>query len=312
MSFTELMGSAKGPGLIGMIIALVVLAGFALLFTLVFQEDSMSGTKSLASIVKADAETIQHYEIRLAEAEEQLSTKGPHRKQVSTDLMQVSAKAKLLNTQIENRNTEMATLESEVDGLIEDFENYKNQYRAHVRNKASGTQIEKLVTVDGKTYHGVEIRKVTAVGIEVRHRDGHKRIAFEELPEEMQEHYQFDKDQKNAELLREAKIRRKHNQAVAAANEAAEENTEEQRAKNEELAKQRRVEEIAQKQARLQGIEQEIRQLESDISSAESAASSARAAGRRHLNKAGSLRGALNSKRAEHTRLSAEISRLRS
>jgi len=232
--------------------------------------------------------------------------------QARLDALPADKSAKLLNTQIESRNTEMATLESEVDGLLEDFENYKNQYRAYVRNKASGTQIEKLITVDGKTYHGVEIRKVTAVGIEVRHRDGHKRIAFEELPAEMQEHYQFDKDQKNAELLREAKIRRKHHQAVVVANEAAEENTEEQRAKNEELAKQRRVEEIAQKQVRLQGIGQEIRQLESDISSAESAASSARAAGRMHLNKAGSLRGALNSKRAEHTRLSAEISRLRS
>ena len=305
------MGSAKGPGLIGMLLALVVLVGFGTLYMLAFEEGSGGGGKSLAAIIRDNEESIVNYQSKITAEEETLASTTPRLKKTSDELRVFSAKAKLLSTTVSDLTDQASTLESDLVGLDDDFENYKNQYRAHVRNKAADTRIEELKTNDGTVYHSVIIRKVTAVGIEVRHRDGLKRIGFQELPTEMQDYYQFDKEQMLSELQRELKVRNKHDHAVAVANHAAGKVADKQRAQDDEEARQRRIKKVAVKELQLQAVASEMRQLESDISSAERAASAARSADRMHLNRAGSIRGALNSKRAEYSRLSAEIARLK-
>lgn len=310
MAFDDLLSSAKGPGVIGMLLALFVLIGFGTLFMFAFDEGK-TGEKSLAAQIRDSESEITSTKARIAEAEKKLAT-IPALKMNSAKLMETDTRNDFLEARITQRKTEIEDLKSGLTSVEEEFEDYKNQYRAKVRNEAAGTKIDELITLSGEVYKEVDIRKVTSVGIEVRHRDGHKRIGFEVLPEEMQDYYQFDKDQMIAEMKRETKVRQRHNAAVAVANEAAEEKAAERREEERKEAKQKAIRLVASKEASLQVMEREIRQLQSELVSAESAAEAARAAGRMHLSKAGQIRNRIASKRAAYSRLQAEIARMRS
>ena len=48
-----------------------------------------------------------------------------------------------------------------------------------------------MKTIDGKVYEHVSIRKVTALGMEIRHLNGLKRIHYQNLPDELQDRFQF-------------------------------------------------------------------------------------------------------------------------
>lgn len=309
MSFSDLLSSGKGPGVIGMLLALLVIIGFGSLYMLAFEDGSHQG-KSLASIIRGNDTEISNLGDGIAAGEKKLAT-IPHLKEISAELDKTKGQNKFLAVRISERKAEVSLLEGTLDELDGQFEDYKNQYRAHVRNNAEGTKMDELKTRSGDIFNDVDVRKVTAIGIEIRHKDGHKRISFEELSDELQDYYQFDKDQMLAEATREAKIRKKHDSAVAASNQRAGVMAAEQKVKDKEAAKQRTIQEIAAKEARLRSMQNEIRQLESDISNAESAAASARAAGRMHLSKAGNIRNALNNKRSQYNSLLSEIARLR-
>ncbi len=69
---------------------------------------------------------------------------------------------------------------------------------------------------------------------------------------------------------------------------------------------------IKAKEIEVTGLESEIRQLELDVSNAEAAAAAARAAGKRHLNKAGGIRRILDRKRNDLVNLKTEIARMQS
>ena len=96
------------------------------------------------------------------------------------------------------------------------FEAYKDQYRAYIRGKAIGESMAVLETRGGTIYKNVNIREVTAVGIQIRHDDGQKRIPFEDLPEALKERFQFDPQQKVAAIAKEESDRSEHEAAAAA------------------------------------------------------------------------------------------------
>ncbi|WP_411827740.1 hypothetical protein [Luteolibacter sp. AS25] len=219
MSFNDLLSSSKGPGVIGLIMALLVLIGFGLLATLAFEEDS--GGKSLAGIVRQNGLRISNDGERLKSLNAKLAT-IPNRQIVADKVRTISARNKYLDAQFDAQTENLELAELRLDELEEHFFDYKNQYRAFVRDNAEGTELESLETTNGEIYHEVSIRKVTAVGLEMRHRDGLKRIPFEELPAKLQDYYQFDKDQKADEIQREMAMLRRHNKAVGIAHEHAE------------------------------------------------------------------------------------------
>jgi septal ring factor EnvC (AmiA/AmiB activator) len=311
MAFNDLFSSAKGPGVVGMIMALIVLLGFGLLFMLAFDEGSQGGGKSLTAVIRDNSIKIGELHARLASGNEKIA-KAPERKKIADELASALSKNKSITTQISAKKAEIVALKTNITTIEEEWSDYKNQYRSHVRSKAAGTQLAELKTLDGTVYTNVDIRSVTAVGMDIRHRDGFKRISFGQLPADIQDHYQFDKEQMLAEVQRETKERDEHDKATHASNLAVEGQMAEQRQKEVEAAKQKKLLEIAAKEARIPVLESEIQQIIQDIASAEAAADAARAAGKMHLSKAGSLRGALNSKRTALSQLQIEILRLKS
>ena len=311
MPFNDLFSSAKGPGVIGMIMALIVLIGFGLLFMFALDEGSQGGGKSLASLIRDNTASIEHLKSSVENGNAKIAS-APQLKEISSKLHESNSLNKSLIARISAAKERIKVVESEMAMAGEEWEDYKNEYRAHVRSKAEGTTLPELRVSDGTVYVDVDIRKVSAIGMNIRHRDGFKRIGFEELPLELQDHYQFDKDQMIAQAQREADQRHKLSKDIDAANKVAEERMADYKAKQAEKEKQKTILEIATMESKAKGLEGEIQQLEQDIVRAEAAAAAARAAGKMHLNKSGSLRGTLSSKRNSLTRLKADILRMRS
>lgn len=294
-----------------MIMGLIVLLGFGFLSMLAFDEGSYGEGKSLSAVIRDNSNNIGELHSTIARGNKEIA-KAPERKRIADSLSNSLSKNKSISTQITAKKSELAELETEVKTVEQKWTDYKNQYRAHIRNKAVGTQMPELKTLDGTVYTNVDIRNISAVGMDIRHRDGFKRIPFDQLPADIQDYYQFDKEQMLAEVQRETKERNEHDKATHSANQAAEGQMAEQRIKATEAAKQKKLLEIAAKEARIPILQSEIQQIIQDISSAEAAADAARAAGKMHLSKAGNLRGSLNSKRNALQNLQMEILSLKS
>jgi hypothetical protein len=310
MAFNDLFSSAKGPGVIGLIMALIVLLGFGGLSILALEDGAQGGGKSLAAIVRDYEREILEHRSRIEIGDVTLA-RVPRLKDVSDNLAAAKERNNVLSVGISSMGANADELGKGVATLREEWEDYKNRYRAQVREAAVGTRMPELRTADGKVFKDVEISKVTAIGVDIRHQDGLGRVGFEQLPPELQDLYQFDKAQMLAEASREEEARAGLAQAVAKAQEAAGVVAEGERAKEAEEMRRKLLADIAAKEAQASSIEAQMRQLESDIISAESAASAARASGRMHLNKAGSLRQALNGKRSNLAQLRADIARMR-
>ena len=52
------MSSGRGPGVIGMVMALIVLLGFGLLFTFAYDEEAQGGDQSIESVIAHQAKAI--------------------------------------------------------------------------------------------------------------------------------------------------------------------------------------------------------------------------------------------------------------
>lgn len=309
MLFDDLFSSAKGPGVIGTIMALIVLLGFGLLFMLSFDEGFQGGEKSHASIVRETEKEIEGTRSRIQSGEASLQ-QIPHLEETVSAVNRASARNKSLAAKVSSINVNIQALKENRDDLLTDWEDYKNQYRAHIRTAAVGTSIPKLETTEGKIYLDVVISKVTAIGIHIRHKDGLSHLSFQALPQDIQDYYQYDENQMLSETKRLAEVTHSLNKAAAAAHAANEVAYAEQKENNKKAAREKIIVKIAMMEAQANSFTGQISQLEHDIASAQSAASAARSAGRMHLSNAGSLRGQLNQKRADLLRVQREIVRL--
>ena len=303
------MGSAKGPGFIGMLLALLVLVGFGTLYTFAF--DSGGNKKSIESVIRDNDSKITGYLARVEAGRSELDT-APALQKIASDLSADQIKSKLLTDRVKQRQSEVESLTAEIEESISVWEDYKNEYRAFARAEAEGEKMPELKALDGKVYKDVELRKITAIGIEIRHKGGFKRIPFADLPMEMQDEFQFSEEQMIAEAKRELAVRKTHNQQVNAAQSAAAAQASKNRALKAEQTRERNIEMIAKGKSRYKQVEAEIRQIQSKIAGEERAAASARAAGRMRVGKAGLFQGDLAKKRAELANIQREINRLQS
>jgi chromosome segregation ATPase len=310
MSFSDLMSSGRGPGVIGMVMALVVVIGFGLLFMFAFDEGMQGADQSIESIISQQAREIESYQSAITEGSKKLAA-SPGRVAASRELSALKRLNQSATEKIATLGQSVATGRSEVEAQNQRLEEYKDQYRTFIRGTARGQSLATLETRTGVTYKNVIIREVSPVGIQIQHDEGHKRIPFEELPDAMVDLYQFDPAQKSQALVVEAATRTEHEAQAAAANELADQAMVEQRAKDEVARRQKVVREIAVKQAAMDSLRDEIRGLEREQNRAAAAASAARAAGRMHINKSSSIGGTIRSKQNRLSVLASEIAQLK-
>lgn len=311
MGFTDLMSSSRGPGVIGTLMALLVLVGFGILFVFAFDEGLQGGDRSIESILAAQTRETGEFQERIQNAEAALAA-APEREETTKALNDILRDARLREGTLDGLSKNVVALHEQLEERLTAFDSYKDEYRAHARRSAVGEKIAELVTEDGRVYSGVEIRAVDGVGMLVRHEDGQQRIPFENLSEALRDRFQYDVADKQAAIARELAQRAEVEQAVALVNEAMDAKLEEQRQQDLEKAKQALALQIAAKEQQISDAESALRDLERDHATAQAAAAAARASGRRFIDRSGALSRMISRKRTEISTLRAELARMRS
>lgn len=243
-----------------MLLALVVLAGFVLLYFFAFNEEMQGGGKSIESII-----ALQTREV--ADLKNQIHGLG--------DVPALLVKAKALNgikqqnqsreSQIANLKQNLVTANESIALTTKEFETYKDQYRALVRGQAKGQILEKLETLKGTVYENVTLREVTAIGAQIRHDGGIKRIPYEELPVAMQDRFQFDPKQKAEALAKENAMQDQHEAAMSAAASTATGQAAERKEEDTEAIKKKNARILAMKETQIQLLKEEIKGLNKAI-----------------------------------------------
>lgn len=247
-----------------MVMALIVLLGFGLLFMFAFDEGLQGDEVSIEAYIAQQAKEIDGAKARIDSGQKQLGL-APARTSKSKELANLKSKNQGSKGAIENLKKEVETASTELALLGKDFEGYKNDYRTFVRGKAKGEVMAKLETRGGVVFEDVSIREVTAVGIQIRHSGGQNRIAYEDLPASMQDHFQFDAAQKAELIAAEANERNKHDSAVAVTDEQQKKLMESTRAKEAEAAKIKAANTLATKSAQAEALETRIEEMEEAI-----------------------------------------------
>jgi hypothetical protein len=301
MSFSDMMSSGRGPGVIGTLMALFVLLGFGVLFLFAFDEGSQGGDRSIESVIAQQAKDIDGYHASIDHGRKSLE-QAPARKAATKEMDQVKRGNKTLRDSIARLMNEVEEGRTEIVQKNEEFEVYKDQYRAFARDKAKDETIGRLETLTGVAYADVVIREVTPVGIQIRHADGHKRIPFEELPEAMKDQFQFDPKQKDKALAEEAATRNVLEAAVAASDAMTDQAKANKQAADAEVARKNTLQTITSKETRIASLNREIEHLDKAIPM-----ESLKKVGR-----AGIMREELALKRREVSELRAQIANLQS
>ena len=264
MSFSDMMSSARGPGVIGTLMALAVMAIFVMFFVFAVDDRFQGGGQTIESVIAQQAHDSDFIKSGIAEGRQTLSG-VPALMVNSKELGRLKRENESLEGRIVALGANVELGKAELARRYEAFEDYKDQYRAFVRGKAKGESLATLETQSGTIYKNVNIREVTAIGIQIRHDDGQKRIPFEELPEAMKDYYQFDPQQKVAAVAKEQATWNEHEAAVSVANLDSNRRLEGQAAKDAEAAREKLTRAIAIKISRTGSLSEEIQSLEKAI-----------------------------------------------
>lgn len=301
MSFSDLMSSGRGPGVIGMVLALVVLLGFGLLFMFAFDEGWQGADQSIESLISNQAKEIDGLRTGIARGEKELE-KAPALIAAGKKLKDMKRENQFRDGNIDGLKKGIASANEAISAKLAEIEAYKDKYRAYARGKAKGRELESLETRDGNTYQKVVIREVTPIGLQIMHDGGQKRIAFEQLPAGMQDEFQFDPKQKAAAVAKEEAMRDEHETAVTAAEQVAGQQAAMQREKDAEEKRQNMLRAIAVKESRIESLKNEIKSLEEALPK-ESL---------KRISNAPQMKLQLSNKQRELAALSDDVVRLRS
>ncbi len=311
MSFSDMMSSGRGPGVIGMFMALIVLLGFGLLFMFASDDRYQGGGMTIESLIIHQANEIGGLNSGIDHGTKSLDM-APARIAAAKELSRLKHENQALQEKSGGLKNKIVAGKAAVVRQNEALENYKTEYRTYARGKAKGETLEKLETTTGAVYNNVSIREVTAIGMQIRHDDGQKRIPYEELPMAMKDRFQFDPKEKERALLAETSARSEHEASVAVAQGLDDEQMVRDKIKDAEAFREKTSRNIVAKEAQISTLLQTINNLGRERDRAAAESSSARAAGHIHIDKGDSISGDIRSTQNRIATLQAEINQLKS
>ena len=214
--FDDLITSSRGPGVIGTLIALVVLAGFGTLFMFAFDEGMGGGKKSIESIIRDQGVEMESLKTTISDSSKRLVV-APERKKTASEVDETARQTRLNKGKVDAASRIIEKVKLDIVGVEKSIETYKQSYREQIRGEAVGLKYPELKTLTGKTFLDVSINKVDAVGISFRHADGSTRVAFDILPADIKEYFQYDVAEKDRAKAAENLIAGQHAQDVETA-----------------------------------------------------------------------------------------------
>jgi hypothetical protein len=191
MGFTDLLSSSRGPGVIGTLIALLVLVGFGTLYLFVFDEGLQGGQKTIEAVIRDQGLEIENHKIQIKNARERLEQAAVF-KAKGKEADDLKVRAGIAAKRIAELTDSKAAGQAAVESAVAAWETYKDEYRASEWAAAVGTEMDDIKTSDGVVFTNVKITKVDHKGIAINHSGGSKTLKPEELPAELFDRFQFD------------------------------------------------------------------------------------------------------------------------
>jgi len=243
--FEDFASSGKGPGIIGILLGTLVLAGFTGLGIGVY---SGMGTGNgdgvdIEEALAAGELSRKAQETKITELNDKLESFKAFRSRLP-EISSNQAELTVLNNVATDMTAEISSLKEAIESEEVAFATYRQQYRNNERKRAVGETVD-FSDTHGELFKNVPIKKVDAQFLQVMTSTGPKGIPFAELPTDVQDRFQFSKDE--AEALAKIKAGFQKKQAKRQA-----EFDKEMALKNKQRKAQKRVERIKQLQGEMQ------------------------------------------------------------
>jgi len=217
MGFSDLLTSSRGPGVIGTLLALLVLVGFGTLYMFVFDEGLQGGKKTIAAVIRDQDMEIDSNKIQIQNAKERLAD-AEVAKARAKEANELTSRNEVLTKQVEELTAAKTAATDAVAQATADWEKYKDDYRASEWASAVGDKMPDIKTSSGEVFTSVEIKSVDHTGVRISHSGGAKTIKPEDLPPDLFDRFQFDLAKKEAIEKKEAEIFTGHTNNVEIAN----------------------------------------------------------------------------------------------
>ncbi|WP_035614407.1 hypothetical protein [Haloferula sp. BvORR071] len=297
MSFSDLLSSGRGPGVIGTFLALLVLVGFGTLYIFVFDEGLQGGKQTIESMIREQGTAIEIFKEDIKIANQRLE-EAARLKDQGRELSDAQAKASHGEAQIDEAEAAKRAAGKAVDDANQKWEDYKAAYRTSEWGRAKGEKLGDVTSLSGTTYHDVSIREVNHTEMKITDSTGPKSIKMKDLPLALQDRWQPDektavkvagdrnkgeqdhvnsveyattedrRDQKQAELDKEQMNAHKEEAAAKAASDAIPvwENSLAQQRTAIDMEKRKKLSKAPAMEARLQEMEGQARENKNSIS----------------------------------------------
>lgn len=257
MALQDMITSFKGLATIGVILSLLILVFFLAFGRLAMDEQFAGGGETLESRISKNENSLERLRMKKAEYGDQMALFG-EREEDAEALAELQISIQKLKEDHASMRMDKEELLDDIQTVEESYYSYRVRYRNYVRQQAVGNEFEKFVTQDGKTYEKVKIKSIDGLGMTITHRDGSKRISFENLPHELQVKYQYDKQEAVDQQRREADMNEQRRLAQVAASREAE-------IKNAALQQQRAQKEETERRASIKNMTLAIENLDGQI-----------------------------------------------
>ena len=202
MGFSDLLTSSRGPGVIGTLLALLVLVGFGTLYIFVFDEGLQGGKPTIQSVLRTQTQEIQSLKDDIIRANAAIA-EGEITKEQGKEKSKLETTNTLNAERIKSTTADREELMAAIEAAKAKWEEYKDAYRASEWAAAEGESLGDLKTLSGRSYTKVIITKVSHIGVEITDETGKRRIDGADLPLELQDRFQFDEEDKTAETKKE-------------------------------------------------------------------------------------------------------------
>jgi hypothetical protein len=204
MGFTDLLTSSRGPGVIGTLLALLVLVGFGTLYIFVFDEGLQGGDKTIEAVIRDQGYEIENTKIQIKNTEQRLEDAEKAKAQAK-QAEELKARVEASEKQVAELESAKAAGQAALEGAQADWENYKDEYRAAEWASAVGEQMDDIKTPGGDVFTNVKVTKVDHKGVAISHSGGNKTLPPEQLPPDLFDRFQFDLAKKEAIEVQEEK-----------------------------------------------------------------------------------------------------------
>ncbi|MEK7952628.1 hypothetical protein [Luteolibacter soli] len=191
MGFSDLLTSSRGPGVIGTLLALLVLVGFGTLYLFAFDKELGGGKKTIAAVIRDQGMEIDSLHIEIQNKEQQIADRELA-KTKAKEASELSSRNDVLVKQIAELTASQAAADEAVKQAQANWEKYKDEYRKSEWAAAVGEKLPDFTTPAGVVFTKVEIKSVSHTGVKISHSNGVGEIEPKDLPPELFDRFQFD------------------------------------------------------------------------------------------------------------------------